>query len=78
MYWQPIATRWTQLRNAVHENWKQLSEEDLDRIAGRRERLNAHLRERYGFAEQQADNAIDEFLDALADGVGGWYVPEHP
>lgn len=55
--------KWMQLRGKLREKWGQLTDDDLDRVNGRREYLSGVLQERYGYAKDRADREIDMFLD---------------
>lgn len=59
--------KWTQLRGAIREKWGQLTDDELDQIAGKRDKLAGVLQERYGYAENEAEQQIDDFLDNLED-----------
>jgi len=54
---------WKQLKGKVKETWGELTDDELDQIDGRRERLAGRLQELYGYSRQEAEDAIDEFLD---------------
>jgi len=54
--------KWMQLRGAVREKWGDLTDDDLDMIAGKREKLAGVLQERYGYTQIEADREIDDFL----------------
>jgi uncharacterized protein YjbJ (UPF0337 family) len=54
-----------QLRGAVREKWGDLTDDDLDIIAGKREKLAGVLQERYGYSQIEADREIDDFLANL-------------
>ena len=54
--------KWMQLRGAVREKWGDLTDDDLDQIAGKREKLAGVLQERYGYSEIEANREIDDFL----------------
>jgi len=59
--------KWMQLRGAVREKWGQLTDDELDQIAGKRDKLSGVLQERYGYAENEAEKHIDDFLENLDD-----------
>ena len=54
--------KWMQLRGAVREKWGDLTDDDLDMIAGKREKLAGVLQERYGYTQIEAEREIDNFL----------------
>ena len=59
--------KWVQLRGAIREKWGQLTDDELDQIGGKRDKLAGVLQERYGYAENEAEQQIDDFLDNLED-----------
>ena len=65
---------WRQLRGRVQEWWGDLTDDDLDKIQGRRERLAGVLQERYGYTREQAEESIREFLNRVED-AGKEFMP---
>lgn len=59
--------KWMQLRGAIRDKWGQLTDDELDQIAGKRDKLAGVLQERYGYAENEAEQQIDDFLENLDD-----------
>ena len=60
-----IEGNWKQLKGRARETWGELTDDDLDRIAGRRERVVGVLQERLGKTAAQASKEADEFFDEL-------------
>ncbi|MBI4498145.1 MAG: CsbD family protein [Chloroflexi bacterium] len=58
--------RWTQLRGQVKEWWGQLTDDDLDQIAGRKDQLIGKLQAKYGYTKEQAEREVDERLGRWA------------
>jgi uncharacterized protein YjbJ (UPF0337 family) len=54
--------KWMQLRGAVREKWGDLTDNDLEEIAGHRDKLAGLLQERYGWTRDEVDHQIDQFL----------------
>jgi uncharacterized protein YjbJ (UPF0337 family) len=54
--------KWMQLRGAVREKWGELTDDELDQIAGRRDRLAGLLQEKYGYTLDETQRQIDDFL----------------
>jgi len=54
--------KWKQLRGSVREKWGQLTDDEVDQIAGNRDRLSGFLQERYGYTQVEAEQQIDDFL----------------
>jgi len=55
--------KWKQLRGEIRDRWGELTNDDLDQIAGKREKLSGLLQERYGYTQMEAERQIDEFLE---------------
>jgi uncharacterized protein YjbJ (UPF0337 family) len=51
--------KWTQLKGRVKEQWGKLTDDDLDRIAGKSEQLVGMIQERYGIAREEAQRQVD-------------------
>jgi uncharacterized protein YjbJ (UPF0337 family) len=57
--------QWKQIRGQVKEWWGVLTDDDLDKINGRRDRLIGMLQEKYGFTKDQATRELDDHLAML-------------
>lgn len=53
------------MKGDVRKKWGKLTDDDLDVIAGERERLVGKIQERYGIQKEEAERQ-----------VAGWSVPE--
>jgi uncharacterized protein YjbJ (UPF0337 family) len=51
---------WKQLRGQLKEWWGKLTDDDLDRIEGKRDKLIGMLQERYGYAKADAEREIEQ------------------
>ena len=61
--------KWKQLRGEIRDKWGQLTDDELDQIAGKREKLAGLLQERYGYTQMEAEQQIDDFLDEWEEKV---------
>lgn len=66
MNWDQIKIDWHQVSRRLKEKWKKLTEADLKAIAGKRDRLEDILRDRYGYEKHRATTELDKFTDALS------------
>jgi uncharacterized protein YjbJ (UPF0337 family) len=57
--------QWKQLRGQVKQWWGVLTDDDLDKINGRRDQLIGKLQEKYGFSKDQATRELDDRLAQL-------------
>lgn len=55
--------KWQQLRGEVKQWWGDLTDDDLDKIAGERDKLVGRIQERYGYAREQAEDEVDRRLN---------------
>ena len=55
---------WKQVRGRIKEMWGKLTDDDLDTIDGKRDRLVGKLQERYGYAKDKAEQELDRFTTA--------------
>ena len=54
--------KWKQLKGKAQQQWGKLTNDELDRIAGKREELVGLIQEKYGYAREQAEEEVNEFL----------------
>jgi uncharacterized protein YjbJ (UPF0337 family) len=54
--------KWNQLKGEVKSQWGKLTNDDLDRIEGDTDKLIGRVQERYGYAREQAQREVDDFL----------------
>lgn len=54
---------YSNLKEAIQENWDKLKESDIDSIAGDIKKLSAKLMEVYGLKKAEAEQAIEDFLN---------------
>lgn len=57
--------RWKQLKGDVKRTWGKLTDDDLDRAEGNRDKLVGALQERYGWEKTQAEGEFDRFLTSV-------------
>lgn len=62
MNWDQVEGNWTQMKGKVKEAWGDLTDSDLTKIEGKRDRLAGALQERYGKQKDDAEKEIDNFL----------------
>ena len=65
MTWDEIKGSWRQQKGRLKEKWGELTDDDLDRIDGKREQLLGFLQNRSGRTKDAAEREIREFEDSL-------------
>lgn len=53
---------WKQVRGEAQSKWGELTDDELDQVAGERDKLLGLLQEKYGYAKVKAEQEIDQFL----------------
>ena len=58
--------KWKQMRDQIRGWWVQLSDNDLDRVAGRYEQFISLLQEKYGYTRPQAEEEVSRRMEPRA------------
>ena len=61
MNWDQVEGKWKQARGTIKQKWGKLTDDDLDLIAGHRDKLVGKLQERYGIAKEEAEKQADSW-----------------
>lgn len=61
MNWDQIQGNWKLFKGQVKQQWGKLTDDDLDRIEGKRDELAGRIQARYGQTKEQVDKEIDRF-----------------
>ena len=67
MDWDRIEGRWKEVKGKVREKWGKITNDDLDVIAGKREKLEGTIHRIYGRTQDEARREVDEFAKAWND-----------
>jgi uncharacterized protein YjbJ (UPF0337 family) len=67
MDWDHVERIWKQAKDKVQEKWGKLTDDDLELIGGRRDRLEGKIQQRYGFAPNHVRKEVDDWVR--------WQVP---
>jgi len=67
MNWDQVKGQWMQMKGTVSKKWGKLTDDDLDVIAGERERLVGKIQERYGIAKDEAEKQVETWSASDTD-----------
>lgn len=67
MNWDQIEGSWKQIKGHAREKWGKLTEDDLEVVAGKRDKLSGLLQERYGLAKDAAEQQLKDWEGTLRD-----------
>jgi len=62
MNWDSIKGNWSQMKGELKQQWGNLTDDDLARIDGDRDKLLGVLQERYGLAKEEAERQVKKTL----------------
>jgi uncharacterized protein YjbJ (UPF0337 family) len=60
MNWDQVAGNWKQFQGTVREKWGKLTDDDLEVIAGKRDKLLGKIQERYGISKEEAEKEFNK------------------
>lgn len=64
MNWDRIEGSWKEIKGKVRERWGRLTDDELDRIAGKREQLEGTIQRVYGKTKDEVKQDVDDFADS--------------
>jgi uncharacterized protein YjbJ (UPF0337 family) len=56
--------KWRQIRGEMKKWWGDITDDELDKIDGDRDKFIGLLQEKYGYARERAEQEMDQHLDA--------------
>ncbi|TAK63219.1 CsbD family protein [Methylobacter sp.] len=65
MAWDQIEGNWRQFKGKVKETWGELTDDEIDQIAGKRDILLGKLQERYGMKKDEAERKLRDFENRI-------------
>ena len=65
MNWDRIEGNWKQFSGKAKEQWGKLTDDDLVKIAGKREQLEGLLQQRYGYKKDKVKEEIDSWSQGM-------------
>ena len=66
MNWEQIQGKWSQAKGSIRQQWGKLTDDDLEVIAGSKDKLVGRLQERYGLAKEDAMKQIDTWVTTVS------------
>ena len=65
MNWNEIEGNWREFKGTIQERWGKLTDSDIDRIAGNREKLVGQLQSSYGKSREDVERELDLFVEGM-------------
>jgi uncharacterized protein YjbJ (UPF0337 family) len=54
--------KWKQIKGTLRDKWGKLTDDDFDKVAGKRDLLVGKVQERYGYAKDRAEREVDTWI----------------
>ena len=67
MNWDIVEGNWKQFKGKVKEQWGKLTDDHLDKIAGKRDQLTGKIQEAYGIDKDEAEKQVKAFEERNKD-----------
>ena len=61
MNWESIEGNWKDFKGQAKQQWSKLSDEHLDKIAGKRDQLSGKIQEAYGISKDQTEKQVSDW-----------------
>ena len=65
MNWDRIEGNWLQFKGKAKEQWGKLTNDDMDRLNGKREQLIGRIQESYGLSRDEAEKQVTDWSARL-------------
>lgn len=65
MNWDQIQGNWKQMKGKIRQKWADMSDDEYEKIAGKKEELSGWLQKKYGYTKDRADQEADQFSKDL-------------
>jgi len=65
MNWDRIEGNWKQFKGSIKQQWGKLTDDELDQLAGHRDKLVGKLQERYGIQKDEAEKQVKDWEDRM-------------
>ena len=67
MNWDRVEGNWKQFKGKVKVQWGKLTDDQLDVIAGKRDKLAGRIQESYGISKDEAENQLTDWQKRMKE-----------
>ena len=57
--------KWKQIKGSVRAKWGELTDDEVEQVAGNTERLAGLIQQKYGHSKEEAKREVNDFIDSL-------------
>ncbi|MCK0753823.1 MULTISPECIES: CsbD family protein [Chromohalobacter] len=65
MNWDQIEGRWTEVKGKAKASWGEMTDDELDQVAGKRDQLIGKLQTKYGITKEEAEKRADDWARSV-------------
>lgn len=69
MNWNIVEGKWKEMAGSVREQWGKLTDDEVQEIAGKKDKLEGYLQQKYGVTQEEATRQIDDWAGKLKEGI---------
>ncbi|MGV2977909.1 CsbD family protein [Roseibium alexandrii] len=62
MNWDQIEGNWKEFKGKAQAQWGKLTDDEIDRVDGRRTELAGLIQQKYGKTREEAEREVDEWM----------------
>jgi uncharacterized protein YjbJ (UPF0337 family) len=62
MNWDQIEGNWKQFKGKAQAQWGKLTDDEIDRVDGRRTELAGLIQQKYGKTREEAEREVDQWM----------------
>ncbi|WP_306151766.1 CsbD family protein [Roseovarius sp. MMSF_3281] len=66
MNWEQVQGKWDQVKGSARIEWAKLTDQDVEKIAGERDKLVGLIEEKYGRTKEEAEEEVDSWSRRVA------------
>ena len=70
MNWDRIEGNWKQFKGSAKEQWGELTDDQLDVVAGKRDQLIGRIQETYGISMDETERQLADWQNRMNDVAG--------
>ncbi len=57
--------KWKEIKGSVRAKWGELTDDEVEQVAGNTERLAGLIQQKYGRSKEEAKREVNDFIDSL-------------
>ena len=62
MNWDEISAKWLEFKGSAKQKWGKFTDDDLEYVAGTKDRLIGRLQEKYGMTKEEAERQAEDWF----------------